>query len=241
MYVVYLAGGIASGKSTAAGLFEGHGAARIDLDVFSREVLRPGAPVLAEIARAFGADLVDPRTGELDRGLLARRAFATSEDTMRLESLELPAIGELLERHLADLADAPDAPRACIVEVPLLDRVLKTPSLAALADEVVAVTCPLAERRVRAIGRGMDAADFDRRVAQQPSEDYLRMHADVVFDNADGAEPLASQVDAWWRGHEAAGWHRMRPDKQQNVHGAAIAPATGTSVPERSQAGGLHG
>lgn len=210
MYVTYLAGGIASGKSSVARQLASLGASRVDLDALSRDALASGSPLLPKVAEAFGADLVDAGTGILDRSLLARRAFASPEATACLEAIELPEIGRLLQERLEGLRQQPEAPACAIVEVPLLDRVLATPDLAGLADEVACVTCPLETRRVRAQGRGMDPADFDRRAARQPDEAWLRAHADAVFDNAGTAEELAGQVRRWWDAHEARGWQGGR-------------------------------
>ena len=207
MYKVFLAGGIASGKSTVARILEGLGATRIDLDQVSRSVLSPRSACLAAVAQAFGEDLVNPATGEIDRALLAKRAFATPEGGARLEAIELPFISEALARALEDVERSGMAP-VCVVEVPLLDRV---EGMLSQVDEVLCVVAPLDVRRVRAQGRGMDVADFDRRVALQPSDDYLRSHADVVFDNADGEKSLASQVHAWWDAREREGWSQRSP------------------------------
>lgn len=200
MHTIFLAGGIASGKSTVARELERLGAWRIDLDEVSRAVLSPGSPCLADVASAFGDDLVDPETGELDRALLARRAFADAESAALLERIELPHITRMLVRMLEGECCAMTKPVACVVEVPLLDRV---EPLLGLADEVVVVTCPLDVRRRRAEGRGMDPADFDRRVAGQPSDEYLRAHADVVLDNTGDEAALVSAVRSWWGSH---GW-----------------------------------
>lgn len=192
---VFLAGGIGSGKSTVARELERLGAARIDLDELSREVLEPGSPVLVEIARAFGADLIDTKTGVLDRGLLARRAFATPEDAARLEALELPAIRALLVERLERLRGQGEAHPLCVVEVPLLDRM---GAMRDLADEVLLVDCPLALRRVRAVKRGMTEADFDARAANQPTDEWLRAHAGVIIANEGTAEELLDKVRAWY-------------------------------------------
>ena len=207
MYKVFLAGGIASGKSTVARILEGLGATRIDLDQVSRSVLSPRSACLAAVAQAFGEDLVNPVTGEIGRALLAKRAFATPEGGARLEAIELPFISEALARALEEEERSGTAP-VCVVEVPLLDRV---EGMLSQVDEVLCVIAPLDVRRVRAQGRGMDVADFDRRVALQPSDDYLRSHADVVFDNADGEKDLASQVRAWWDARERKGWSQRSP------------------------------
>lgn len=202
MYKVFLAGGIASGKSTVARILEELGASRIDLDQVSRSVLSPRSACSAAVAKAFGEDLVNPTTGEINRALLAKRAFATPEGGARLEAIELPFISEALAHALDEEGRSGAAP-VCVVEVPLLDRV---EAMLSQVDEVLCVIAPLDVRRVRAQGRGMDVADFDRRVALQPSDEYLRSHADVVFENAGDEKGLATQVRAWWDSREREGW-----------------------------------
>lgn len=195
MKTVFLAGGIGSGKSTVARELERLGACRIDLDELSREVLLPGSPVLALIAQAFGTDLIDAQTGQLDRRLLAQRAFATPADAASLEALELPAIRQLLIERLEELQTAEDGPTLCVVEVPLLDRM---GDMLELADEILVVDCPLAVRRVRAVQRGMTEADFDARAANQPTDEWLRAHATSVLRNEGTAEDLLGQLSAWY-------------------------------------------
>ncbi len=203
MYVVFLAGGIASGKSSVARALERRGAWRIDLDQLSRAVLEPGCPCVDEVAEAFGADIIDAETGTLDRRSLASRAFADDESAARLEAIELPYIREMLVHVLEGGPCGQTEPSVCIVEVPLLDRM---ESMFNLADEILVVDCPVDLRRIRAIGRGMDADDFDRRAANQPSDEYLRNYATAVIDNSGGPSDLADQIDAWWRAREANGW-----------------------------------
>ena len=203
MYTVFLAGGIASGKSTVAAELERLGAWRVDLDQISREVLEPGTPTTHAVAEAFGQDLLDPETGELDRRLLASRAFATREDAQLLEELELPAIRARLADVLTSSVCGTWEPDCCVVEIPLLDRMVDSFDL---ADEIVVVSLPVAVRRVRAIGRGMTAADFDARAANQPSDDWLAAHADTIIHNGGTLEDLLEAVGAWWRDRAERGW-----------------------------------
>jgi dephospho-CoA kinase len=205
MYTIALAGGIASGKSTVALELERLGARRVDLDQVSRDVLRPGSPCLAKIAEAFGEDLVDGVTGELDRGLLARRAFATAEGAALLEAIELPYIAGELGRVLSTMAAADGGAPCVVVEIPLLDRMEGSLDV---VDEVVCVTCPLEERRRRAIARGMDPDDFDARVRRQPTDAYLRAASDCEIANDGDQDELLGAVRAWWKAREEAGWKR---------------------------------
>lgn len=191
MYVVFLAGGIASGKSSVARELAVRGACLVDLDVLSREATTLGSPTNALLAQEFGADVID-ETGALRRDVLAKRAFASSECTQRLEEIVHPAIRRLLTQWIR----AQDDSAVCVVEIPLLDRV---EDLIPSADEVLCVVCPVATRRVRAVGRGMDARDFDARVRQQPTDDYLVAHATTVFNNKGDESALVEQIDNWWR------------------------------------------
>lgn len=199
VYTVFLAGGIASGKSTVARMLEDLGAKRVDLDGISREVTRPGMPACEELARAFGRDVLDEGTGGLRRAVLAERAFASAEATVRLERIVHPHIRSRLVERLEAAGDED----VVVVEIPLLDRV---EDLLPMADEVLCVTCPLATRRERAVGRGMQADDFDRRVAQQATDDYLVAHATTVFDNDGDEGALRRRIRDWWQERESAGW-----------------------------------
>ncbi len=191
MYVVFLAGGIASGKSSVARELMARGACLVDLDVLSREATAAGSPTNALLAQEFGADVLD-EAGSLRRGVLAQRAFASSEGTQRLEEIVHPAIRYLLAQWFQSQDDS----AVCVVEIPLLDRV---EDLIPTADEVLCIVCPVATRRVRAVGRGMDARDFDARVRQQPTDDYLVAHATTVFNNEGDESALVEQIDSWWR------------------------------------------
>lgn len=202
MYTVFLAGGIGSGKSTVAQELERLGAVRIDLDQLSREVLATGSSLLTRIAQAFGADVLDAATGELNRGLLAQRAFATPQATALLEELELPAIRDLLAQRLQELSSRPDAPQLCVVEVPLLNKVGQSIDL---ADEVLVVCCPFPLRRERAIARGMTAEDVDARAANQPTDEWLRAHATSVIDNEGSLDTMKQQVQHWYQEHVIGG------------------------------------
>ena len=211
MHVIYLAGGIASGKSTVARVFEELGAVRIDLDDLSREALAPGSPILPQIKEAFGDDIINP-VGGVKRELLAERAFANTERTVTLEEIELPLIDELLRARVAALAEEereerekdPAAPeKVVVIEIPLLDRMRGSFDM---ADEIVGVVCPTPARRARAAQRGMDPRDFDRRLYQQPSEAYIKAHSSFVFNNIHTADVFDQEIRDWWHAREEQGW-----------------------------------
>lgn len=97
---VGLTGGIASGKSTVAKLFEALGVPVIDTDVLSREVVAPGQPVLRQIAERFGVGVL-AADGSLNRAALRTRVFADPAERTALEQLTHPAIRALVEERSA--------------------------------------------------------------------------------------------------------------------------------------------
>ena len=89
--IVGLTGQTGAGKSTVGQMLSNIGFFSIDCDKLSRLVTSKGSPVLSELALEFGEDIIK-NDGELDRKLLAKRAFATKEDTERLNNVTHPAI-----------------------------------------------------------------------------------------------------------------------------------------------------
>ena len=203
MDVVFLAGPMASGKSTVAEELRDLGAWRIDLDAVSRSVTGPGEPCLGELVRAFGADIVR-EDGTLDRAALAERAFASAEAAERLEAIELPYIKRALVEGISYAATVAEHDACLVVEVPLLDRV---EDLLGLADEVLVVSCAPERRRELAAGRGVSAEDFGRRGARQPDEAYLAAHATATLVNDGDIEALRERAREWYaaRGYPVEG------------------------------------
>lgn len=195
MYVLFLAGGIASGKSTVAKMLEDKGFMRVDLDSISREVLEADSPCVCELQEAFGDDIVDVFSGEVNRKLLAQRAFGDSDSALKLEDIELPYIKKRLVDILTEECCVATFPKFCVVEIPLLDRV---EDLFDLADSIACVSCDTDLRQQRAIERGMSADDFEARDSKQPSQQYLISHCNFMFINDKDKKNLQKQVDFWF-------------------------------------------
>ena len=190
MKKVGLTGGIGSGKSTVARMLGGAGFAVVDADQVARDIMEPGSPVLEEVAAAFGADLIGD-DGVLDRGELARRAFATTEDTQRLNAITHPAIRAESERRFAAAEEAGE--QAVIYDMPLLVDLGLNQDM----DLTVVVDVDKEERIRRLVDkRGLDEADARARMAQQIDDATRLAAADVVIDNNGLLDALEPQVAA---------------------------------------------
>ncbi|MCQ9370955.1 dephospho-CoA kinase [Corynebacterium sp. 35RC1] len=197
MTVLGITGGIGSGKSTVTKALAQRGALVVDADQVARLVMEPGHPVLAKVAEVFGQDILHP-DGSLDRALLAQRAFASTEQTARLNAITHPAIAELISEELRKYNAAAAADKA--VPAVVLDHPLLIESGAiALVDKVAVVVVDV-EERIRRLGqfRGISEQDARARIAQQLSDEERLQHADAVIDNNGSVEDLEPQVEALW-------------------------------------------
>ncbi|WP_156227915.1 dephospho-CoA kinase [Corynebacterium comes] len=190
MIKVGLTGGIGSGKSTVTGLLIERGIPVVDADQIARDIVEPGQPALAELAEAFGEDILRP-DGSLDRAGLAARAFVDAEHTALLNSITHPRIAAETARRFT-AAEAAGEP-AVVYDMPLLvDKGLDRGM-----DLVVVVDVDVEERVRRLVaGRGLAEDDVRRRIAAQVSDDVRRAAADVLIDNNGSLEDLPAQVDA---------------------------------------------
>ena len=178
IFVAGLTGQTGSGKSTVADIFRAHGVCVIDCDRLSRETVEPGSPVLADIARLFGEDLILP-DGTLDRRGLAGRAFASAEKTELLNSVTHPAITALARKRVAEAEKNG-------YEIAMLD-----------ARAVICVCAPRDQRMARLLSRdGIDLAEIERRTSAQPDEKYYRDNSDIIIENPDGCDPTEQCIKA---------------------------------------------
>ncbi len=187
--MIGLTGGIGSGKSTVAALLAEHGFPVVDADQLAREVVEPGQPALAELAEAFGQDVLHD-DGSLNRPELAARAFVDKEHTELLNSITHPRIRQLREQRFRQAADA--GADAVVYDMPLLveQGVDKHMDLTVVVDVDV-------EERIRRLvsTRGLTEEDARRRIAAQVDDAERLAAADVVIDNNGPVEALGEQVE----------------------------------------------
>jgi dephospho-CoA kinase len=144
--------------------------------------------VLAAVTERFG-DAVAPG-GVIDRGALARVAFATEEDRSWLEGLLWPRVGERIAAWRSSVDRAPERPLAAVVEVPLLFESGMNhgfdATIAVIADEDV--------RASRAGARGHEA--LAERSARQLSQEEKAHRATYTVVNEGTVEELESKLSA---------------------------------------------
>lgn len=113
--IVGLTGGIASGKTTVANLFQTHFSIDIvDADIIAREVVAPGSQGLAAIIEHFGPSILH-QDGSLNRAALREQIFAIPAEKKWLDERLHPLINQRMREALQKVT----SPYALLV-VPLL-------------------------------------------------------------------------------------------------------------------------
>ena len=189
MRVVGLTGGIATGKSTFSAALRARGVPVIDADELARRVVAPGAPALAQIARAFGPAVI-AADGSLDRKRLGEIVFADGAARKRLEAITHPAIRIAMVEEATDLA-ARGHPLV-FYDAALLYEV----GADEVVDSVVVVYAPAGAQRARLAARdGLTAAQADARLGAQWPIEEKAARADFLVDNTGGIADLGEKAD----------------------------------------------
>jgi dephospho-CoA kinase len=172
---VGLTGGMGAGKSTALGELASLGAQTLSTDAVVHE-LYSDERVRDAVVERWGEDVAPG--GVVDRAAVAARAFAGGEDERRwLESLLWPLVGARIAGWLEHVRALTPAPRAAVVEVPLLFEAGMDRGF----DATIAIVAHEDTRRERAAGRGHALAD--ERVARQLSQEEKAQRATYVVHN----------------------------------------------------------
>lgn len=182
--VLGLLGGIGSGKSAVAALFQESGARTVDADAIAHRVLEEPA-VRRTLARWWGPAIFE--RGRVNRAEVARRAFGSPGETARLNALVHPRIGRALRR---EIGRARRRGGVLVVDAALL---LETGSDAG-CDVLVYVDAPAAVRRRRVASRGWTAAEWKRRERIQWPLARKRARADYVINNGGPRAAARKQV-----------------------------------------------
>ena len=188
-----LTGGIASGKSTVAGMLRDLGFDVIDADSLARELMEPGQTVYEEVVHEFGRGVIDPRssTGQIDRRKLAALVFADRAKLDRLNAIVHPRVQETILRQFEEWACEGDVSVA-FVEAALLVEAGYQKYL----DGLVVTWCKPEQQleRLRARGFGEEEA-LNRMAAQLPVADKLKLATEKI-DCSGSLEDTRRQVEA---------------------------------------------
>ena len=178
-FTVGLTGPTGAGKSYVCEIFRQKGFKIIDCDKIAHELTAKNAPILTELASEFGEDVV--KNGELDRKLLASRAFDTKEHTKKLNSILHPAIIKRCKEEANGLTVL-DASQ--LFEANMQNDCYKV--IGVLADEDVRIKRIIARDNIT-------EQQAKLRMSAQFDNDYFIDNCDYIIYN--NGEDIAAQTD----------------------------------------------
>lgn len=187
--VLGITGGIGSGKSTVSSILKQKGAAVIDADVISREVVMPRQKALEELTDAFGPNILDD-WGQLNRKKLAEIVFNDSEKLQKLNSIVHKYVAERIKDNVKEQLQ--EKKNIIVIDAPIP---IKTGFLD-LCQQVWTVTADRELRIKRVMERnGMSYEEAVSRVNSQIDEqEYIKI-ADIVIINNYDYSSLKKEVE----------------------------------------------
>lgn len=184
-----ITGGIGSGKSQTATLFQELGAALVDTDVIAHELTTAHGAAMPAIRNSFGDAVCTPE-GALDRSAMRKLVFQDASQRKRLESILHPQIRATAEHRVRAATNAPYV----LLAVPLL---IESGSYRQLIERILVVDCPESLQVSRTMQRSQLTTETIASImAAQCTRDQRLAAADDVIVNDRDLAYLRQQVAA---------------------------------------------
>jgi dephospho-CoA kinase len=185
--LIGLTGGIGTGKSTVANyLATVYNLPILDADIYARDAVSVGSPILLQIAAKYGQDMI-LNDGNLNRSKLGEIIFSSPEERHWVESLIHPYV-----RKCFDQAIKESSANTLILVIPLLFEA----NLQSLVNQIWVVSCSPQQQQQRLIARNnLTPEQAIARINSQLPIGEKIARADVVLDNSLTLESLLKQID----------------------------------------------
>ena len=185
MFRVGLTGGIGSGKSTVAALFENLGTPIIDTDLIAHQITQPDGPAYQAIINTFGSGIISDDS-TINRKELANIVFHSEEKKRQLEELLHPLIWIIVEQQVLSCDF-----EYCIVVVPLLFE----GNHQSRFNSTLLVSCSEDEQISRVKQRDQRSSDDIKAIISNQTNNEKKISlADTVIHNSGSLELLESEV-----------------------------------------------
>lgn len=185
-----LTGGIGSGKSTVAKIFQEFNIPVIDADGISHQLTQVNGLALPAIKAAFGDHIFTPN-GDLDRAQLRKLVFQLPEKKRQLENIMHPLIRAQMQEEYQKYANHIDI---VVFDIPLL-----APNSIWLSwcDRILLIDCSQHTQIQRVTQRsGWTAEQVQQVISQQASrEQRLSIANDIIVNDNITLTDLRQQID----------------------------------------------
>ncbi len=172
---IAITGGIGSGKSTVAEVFESRGNLVIRADQISKDILSTSPKVREEVTRFFGHNSFE--NGKPNKQYLAQKVFGNKQNLQKLNSILHPPTIEQIKKIMEDELQTSSlvfVEAALIYEAEMED----------MFDHVLVVYSPDEQRIKRIMERdGSSEEEIRRRMNNQIPQEKKKKLADFVINN----------------------------------------------------------
>lgn len=194
--LVGVTGGIGSGKSTVCAMLAGMGCELFEADRIAKELQLEDPQVIRGIEELFGREVYS-RDGSgkllIDRKSIASVVFSDPEKLAALNRLIHPKVREAFVREVKRCAR--EGKRILCKEAAILFEAGADRDL----DRIIVVAANDGLRLDRAVARGLDRAEAQKRMQAQWPQERLIERAHYVIFNDGTLEELRSQVEQVYR------------------------------------------
>jgi dephospho-CoA kinase len=184
--VIGVTGGIASGKTTVANLFQQHfGVDIVDADLVAREVVTPNSAGLNAIVAHFGPDIL-LADGSLDRAKLRGIIFNQPDEKAWLDGVLHPMIRQEMQRALTKVS----SPYALLVVPLLIENQLQS-----MVDRVLVIDVDPQIQIARTMQRdNVSREQAEQILAAQASRQQRLAMADDIINNQVSNDELLHMI-----------------------------------------------
>jgi dephospho-CoA kinase len=194
MLNVGLTGGIASGKSTVAGMFVEKGAYLIDFDTLAHKVQEQGKPAWQKVVDYFGRDILGS-DGTIDRSKLGNVVFNDRKKLDKLNKIVHPFVYQAWDNQLQKI-NKKDRHAIVLSDIPLLFEGKKQN----LFDLTILVVIAPEEQISRLIRRNdISPEEAQKRLKSQMPIHKKKTMADIVIENQGSLSETKKIVKETWR------------------------------------------
>jgi dephospho-CoA kinase len=185
-FTIGLTGGIGSGKTTIARLFQKLDINIIDADEIVKDLITNDQEIIELIIQHFGPDFVNT-DGSLNRKALRERIFSNPDDKTYLEQLLHPRV----RQQLIQAKNHFTSPYGLLV-IPLLIEA----RMQDLVDRILVVHVPKPVQIERIMRRDhITQTQAEQAISNQISANVRLQHADDVIDNTANEDDLRHTIE----------------------------------------------
>ncbi|MCT4580974.1 MAG: dephospho-CoA kinase [Flavobacteriales bacterium] len=186
MLKIGLTGGIGSGKTTVASIFNSFGIPIYNSDIRAKYIMNHDVELIKAIQHLLGDEAY--LNGKINRPYISKKVFSTPALLQQLNQLVHPKVAEDFDHWCNENSHAP----FIIKEAAILIESKAYLSL----DKIIVVNAPEAIRITRVMQRDHTPLEAVKaRIKNQISEEERNQYADFIVNN-DGKTALIKQVKA---------------------------------------------